>query len=219
MPSTPGAAGPGVEGHATRPAAEISARPVPKGVASEDLRRNVFVVYGRDGQAERAIFDFLRAIDLYPLEWERVVKETGKMAPYLAESVRAGLASAHAVVVLLTPDDVVRLHPHLHGENETTAETEESMQARPNVLLELGMALISHPNATLVLIAGEQRPATDLGGINFVKITDTIACRQKIAVRLQAAGCHVDLRGSHWHTAGDFGGLAALRRQPPSSVS
>jgi predicted nucleotide-binding protein len=197
----------------------VPARPVPAGEAGEDLRRKVFVVYGRDGQAERAIFDFLRAIDLHPLEWEQVVKQTGKMAPSLAESVRTGLAGAHAVVVLLTPDDVVSLHPDLHGMNETSAETGDSMQARPNVLLELGMALMSHPNTTLVLMAGEQRPVTDLGGINFVKITDTVDCRQKIAARLQAAGCRVDLHGNHWHTAGDFGGLAALRRRAPASSS
>jgi predicted nucleotide-binding protein len=213
---TSAAAAPGSE---ARPAADtgdqVPARPGPEGATGEDLRRKVFVVYGRDGQAERAIFDFLRAIDLYPLEWELVVKQTGKIAPSLAESVRAGLASAHAVVVLFTPDDVVRLHPDLHAKNETTAETEDSMQARPNVLLELGMALMSHPNNTLVLIVGDQRPVTDLGGVNYVTIADTVDCRQKIATRLQAAGCRVDLHGNHWHTAGDFGGLAALSRKPP----
>jgi DNA-binding CsgD family transcriptional regulator len=132
----------------------------------------------------------------------------------VAEAVRAALAMAHAVVVLMTPDDVVRLHPDLHAKNETTAETEDSMQARPNVLLELGMALMSHPTTTLVLIVGDQRPVTDLGGVNYLTIADTVECRQKIATRLQAAGCPVDLRGSRWHTAGDFGGLAALRRNP-----
>jgi predicted nucleotide-binding protein len=211
-----GSAGPG----ATRAAhgdGGSSAAPAPDGEASDDLRRNVFVVYGRDGQAERAIFDFLRAIGLCPLEWEPVVAETGKMSPSLAESVRAGLAKAHAVVALMTPDDVVRLHPALHGENEPPAETEDSMQARPNVLLEMGMAFMSHPNATLVLFAGRMRPVTDLGGINYVQIADTVACRQKIAARLQSAGCRVDLRGTHWHTAGDFGGLAALRRRAPAS--
>lgn len=222
LPSLGGPAGEGTTRAAAAPvdvnrSGESSAWPAPDGVAGGDLRRNVFVVYGRDGQAERAIFDFLRAIDLCPLEWEPVVAETGKMAPVLAESVRAGLAKARAVVALMTPDDVVRLHPDLHAENEPAAETEDSMQARPNVLLEMGMAFMSHPNATLVLFAGEMRPVTDLGGINYVKITDTVACRQKIATRLQAAGCRVDLRGTHWHTAGDFGKLAALRRRPPSS--
>jgi predicted nucleotide-binding protein len=191
--------------------------PVTETVTSGDLRRKVFVVYGRDGQAEGAVYDFLRAIDLCPLEWEEVVAATGKMAPTLGEAVRAGLALAHAVVVLMTPDDVVRLHPDLHAKNETMAETEESMQARPNVLLELGMAFMTHPNNTLVLLAGEQRPVTDLGGVNYVRVADTVACRQKIATRLQAAGCAVDLRGNRWHTAGDFAGLAQSRQPPPSS--
>ena len=182
---------------------------------SGDRRRKVFVVYGRDSQAELAIFDFLRAIDLHPLEWDKVVAETKSVKPTLAEAVLSGLAAAQAVVVLMTPDDVVRLHPELQEPNDHPAEAEESMQPRPNVLLELGMALMSHPDKALLLFAGEQRPVTDLGGINFVRIADTVACRQRIANRLALAGCAVDLTGNHWHKAGDFAALTALRRRPP----
>jgi predicted nucleotide-binding protein len=184
------------------------------GGITEDLRRNVFVVYGRDEPARRAVFDFLRALRLNPMEWETLVKATGKTAPFLTETVRSGLALAGAVVVLMTPEDVVRLHPELHEPDETDVETQESLQARPNVLLELGMALESHPRATLVLVIGDQRPVTDLGGLNFVRISDTPGCRAKIAARLKLAGCPVDDTGQDWLTAGDFAGLAASRRTP-----
>lgn len=188
---------------------------------AEDLRRKVFVVYGRDEPARRALFDFLRALGLEPIEWEAVVAQTGKGAPSLSEAVRRGLAAARAVVVLMTPEDVVRLHPDLHGAREPAAETGESLQARPNVLLELGMALVTHPDRTLVLMVGDHRPVTDLGGLNFIRIDGTTDCRKKVAGRLKLAGCRVADGGQDWLHAGDFAGLAALRRspQPPAVLS
>jgi hypothetical protein len=53
-----------------------------------------------------------------------VVGETGKGAPFLGEAVRKGLAAARAVVVLMTPEDVVHLHPDLYESREAAAETE-----------------------------------------------------------------------------------------------
>jgi predicted nucleotide-binding protein len=183
-------------------------------VPAGDDRRNVFVIYGRDAPARHAVFDFLRALGLRPLEWEELVKATGKMAPFLSETVRVGLGLATAVVVLLTPEDVVHLHPGLREQGEPTAETEDSMQARPNVLLELGMALDAKPEGTLVLVVGEHRPVTDLGGMSYVRLTGSPECRSRIADRLKVAGCLVNAVGTDWLTAGDFAGLAAQHRKP-----
>jgi predicted nucleotide-binding protein len=194
------------------PKAEHDQGAVPAHDGAADPGRNVFVVYGRDESARRALFEFLRSLGLRPLEWEAVVEETGKGTPLLGEAVRKGLAAARAVVVLLTPEDVVRLHPDLHEPHEATTETRDGLQARPNVLLELGMALITHPDRTLVLVVGKHRPVTDLGGLNFIRVNGTIDCRRKIASRLKLAGCPVDDTGQDWLHAGDFAGLAALRR-------
>jgi predicted nucleotide-binding protein len=175
-------------------------------------RRNVFVVYGRDDQARRAVFHFLRALDLRPLEWEALVRGTGNTAPFLREVVLQGIELAPAVVVLMTPEDVVHLHPDLHEEREKETEVKNTLQARPNVLLELGMALAAKPEGTVVLMVGDHRPVTDLGGINFITLEDTVACRVKIAGRLKQAGCAVDDGGNDWLRAGDFGSLAAVHR-------
>jgi predicted nucleotide-binding protein len=196
------------------PAADTAPDEQPAVSAQDDIRRNVFVVYGRDEPARRAVFDFLRAIGLRPLEWETLVRQTGKSAPSLSETVRTGLAITRAVVVLMTPEDVVHLHPELHEPHEAEAETADALQARPNVLLELGMALAAHPNGTLVLMFGDHRPVTDLGGINFIKVSDTPDCRRKIAGRLQQAGCLVDDSGQDWLSAGNFAGIGALSRRP-----
>jgi predicted nucleotide-binding protein len=185
------------------------------GVGTEaERRRNVLVVYGRDDAARQAVFDFLRSLGLHPLEWEELVKATGKMAPFLSESVTKGLEIAAAAVVLLAPEDIVRLHAELCGPGGGDGESAEMMQARPNVFLELGMALAAKPEATLILVVGEHRPATDLGGMSYVRLTDNPECRSRIADRLKGAGCAVSPVGTDWLTAGNFAGLAAQRRRP-----
>lgn len=52
--------------------------------------QRVMVVYGRDSQARRAMFDFLRAIGLDPGEWRKLVTETNKAAPYIGEVLEQG---------------------------------------------------------------------------------------------------------------------------------
>ena len=88
------------------------------------------------------------------------------------------------------------------------------MQARPNVLLELGMALAAKPEETLVLVAGEQRPVTDLGGMSYIRLTGDPDCRSRIADRLKGAGCLVNATGTDWLKTGDFASLAAQHRKP-----
>lgn len=99
----------------------------------EDLARNVFVIHGRDSQARLRMFDLLRRMDLHPLEWESIVQEVGVASPYLGEVVRSAFDIAQAALVLLTPDDIVRLHPSLQ---ESPSEEIRECQARPNVLFE-----------------------------------------------------------------------------------
>uniref|UniRef100_UPI001FE17840 CATRA conflict system CASPASE/TPR repeat-associated protein n=1 Tax=Streptomyces lushanensis TaxID=1434255 RepID=UPI001FE17840 len=121
-------------------------------------RRNVFVVHGRDGALRTAVFDFLRALDLRPLEWESLVRTTGSTAPFLGDVVAQAPAQAQAALVILSPDDVVHLHPELHTDNEHDYETAPTLQPRPNVLLELGMVLTAYPERTVILEIGRLRP-------------------------------------------------------------
>ncbi|MFJ9643617.1 CATRA conflict system CASPASE/TPR repeat-associated protein [Streptomyces sp. NPDC004244] len=186
---------------------------VPYGGPAPDTARNVFVIYGRDEPARCAVFDLLRALGLNPLEWEELVALTGKATPTLGEAVARALPLAGAVVVLLTPDDVVGLHPDLYEPRESRAEKGPSLQARPNVLLELGMALAVHPARTLILQFGDMRPVTDLGGLNYIRVTDTPGFRSKVANRLALLGCPVR-SGQDWLTAGGFGALTAYDREP-----
>jgi predicted nucleotide-binding protein len=179
-----------------------------------DVSRNVFVVHGRDEEVRLGMFNFLRALHLRPMEWENLVSVTGNATPYLGEVVTRGLARTQAAVVMLTPDDIVRLHPSLCTPSDDRTETEFVLQPRPNVLLELGIALAFHPRRTVVVLVGELRPVADLGGLNYIRLGDTPDWRLKVATRLEQAGCPVERGGQDWLTAGPLTDLAAHRRKP-----
>ena len=167
--------------------------------------REVFVVHGRNSQARDALFDFLRAIDLHPLEWSEAIHATGKASPYIGEILTAAFSRAHAVVVLLTPDDEAILKEPLRHTSDPPFESQLMGQARPNVLFEAGMAMAGNQDRTVLVELGALRPFSDIVGRHAIRLHDSSEVRQELAQRLITAGCPVRLAGTGWHTAGDFG--------------
>jgi predicted nucleotide-binding protein len=182
--------------------------------AADDITRNVFVVHGRDEQAAEELFGFLEALGLRPLGWETLVAACGTASPYLRDVIMQGIAMAQAAVVLMTPDDTVWLHGDLHEPDEDVHEAIPAMQARPNVILELGMALATYAERTIVLVAGKHRPMADLGGLNYIRLTDGDKCLDKIRLRLKTAGCQLSADGTDWRARAWFNDLAAYNRKP-----
>ena len=174
------------------------------GIQVIEDQRHVFVVHGRNASIRNAVFDFLHAIGLKPLEWSEIVTATGKPSPYIGEVLEKGFSMAQAVVVILTPDDEARLRPELRKEGEPSYESELRGQARPNVLFEAGMAMGLHPNRTVIVEIGNLRPFTDIGGRHVIRLGNSLENRKDLASRLENAGCPVDLSGTGWHTAGSF---------------
>jgi predicted nucleotide-binding protein len=190
-----------------------------QGVAGVALdRRNIFVVHGRDRLARSAMFEFLRALKLNPLEWSEIVRATGKASPYVGEVLAKGFQMAQAVVVLLTPDDEVRLRERFRKQDDPSFESELSGQARPNVLFEAGMALGLQPDRTVLVELGALRPFSDVLGRHAIRMEDSSQYRHDLADRLQGAGCAVDLNGRDWHTAGKFGECLAAATAPCEAV-
>jgi predicted nucleotide-binding protein len=172
----------------------------------------VFVVHGRNEPARVAMFEQLRAFGLHPLEWEELRAATGKPTPYIGEILEAGFRISQACVVLMTPDEEVRLREEFVAEE---AERIVSHQPRPNVLLEAGMALMSHPDRTLIVELGRVRQLSDLAGRHVLRMNDSIEKRKELAARLEAAGCPVALEGTAWQSAGRF--EDAVGEPPPSA--
>lgn len=178
-------------------------------------RRAVFIVHGRDLDARDALFEFLRSLDLRPIEFEQMVAATGSAAPYTGDAVVAGFKSAQAVIVLLTPDDEARLHGELRGVDEPEHETTLTGQARPNVLFEAGMALALHPDRTVIVEIGKLRPFSDVAGRHTVRIRGANSLHA-LANRLERAGCTVVWSGSDWLRTERFDALSAHKRAPAS---
>ncbi len=170
----------------------------------ENDSRKVFVVHGRNPEIRDELFVFLRALDLQPLEWSQAVQMTGQPAPYIGDILDAALSRVQAVVVLFSPDDVVRLRKELWTDDESPTETDLSGQARPNVLFEAGMAMGRFPNRTVLVEIGSVKPFSDIGGRHLMRLNNSTERRQDFALRLRNAGCPVNLDGTDWHSAGNF---------------
>ena len=169
-----------------------------------DKSRTVMVVHGRDENLRKSMFDFLRSLDLRPVEWSEAVKETGKGSPYVGEVLDAAFGMAQAVVVLFTGDDLASLRKEFHSKSEEPYEVNPTPQARPNVFFEAGMALASHPDNTILVEIGNLRPFSDIRGRHTVRLDNTSEKRQDLAVRLETAGCKANMKSKDWHSAGDF---------------
>ena len=108
--------------------------------------RNVYVIYGRNDKARKALFQFLRAIDLAPLEWSQLIAWNGKGSPYIGEILDSAFQTAQAVIVLMIGDDLAELRDIYLIKDEKPEEF--TPQARPNVLFEAGMAFGRNPDKT-----------------------------------------------------------------------
>lgn len=101
--------------------------------------KSVFVIYGRNENARKAMFEFLRSVNLHPLEWEQAVKLTGLASPYVGDVIDAGIEHSSAALVMFTGDDIARLRPELAMSG--SGDSGDAFQPRPNVILEAGLAL------------------------------------------------------------------------------
>ena len=184
----------------------LASSPSPASSSAPLDSRRVMVVHGRNSAARSAMFSFLRALGLSPIEWDQAIAETGQGSPHNLEAVRAAMQASQAVVVLLTAEDRAGLLPDLSG---TPADHELQGQPRQNVLLEAGLAMGISPDRTILVQLGPLRLASDFDGLNAVRLTNDPERRSALRTRLASAGCPVDDSGTDWLGAsggGDFDG-------------
>ena len=165
------------------------------------VRQTVFVVHGRDDAVKTAMFDFLGSLGLRPMEWTQAVALTKEGSPYPGLVLDRALDSAQAIVVLLTPDELVRLRPELTKEGD---DQSLGAQARANVLYEAGMAMAKDPSRTILVEIGAHRTFSDIEGRHLLRMDNSGEKRNSLVQRLRSAGCTPDVSGNHWMSAGDF---------------
>jgi predicted nucleotide-binding protein len=164
----------------------------------------VFVVYGRNLALGRAMSDFLRTIGLKPIEWDQAVMMTGMPSPFIGEIVDAAMRQAQAVIILFTGDDETRLNGKFVTSSDSHHQSGFTSQPRPNVIFESGLAFGKYPKRTIIVLAGLPHLFSDIAGIHFIRLDNSLKARQELAQRLILAGCPVDLSGTDWHDAGNF---------------
>lgn len=165
--------------------------------------RDIFVIHGRNKEAREAMFTFLRSIGLNPLEWSELIAKTRQGSPHIWDILDKAFEGDRAVIVLLTPDEIVSLHPD-YAEGDDDPECQMSLQSRPNVLFEAGLAMGKNPEKVIFVEFGLIRPFSDIFGRHTVRFENTPESRNKLVSRLKAAGCTVKTDGTDWITAGDF---------------
>jgi predicted nucleotide-binding protein len=163
----------------------------------------VFVVHGRNELARRSIFEFLRSIDLNPLEWSEARSLTKKASPYIGEILEKAFEEAQAIIVLLTGDDLARIGTRFLEEGENKEKL--TPQARPNVLFEAGMAFGCNPERTILVLIGNIREFSDIAGRHIIRLDDSAEQRQELVSRLKDAGCEIDITNKKdWLSSGKF---------------
>jgi predicted nucleotide-binding protein len=152
-------------------------------VSPQPVRNAVFVVHGRDNDAVEMVFAFLREVGLQPAAFEDARRMTGRPMPYIGEVLEAAFANAQAVLVLFTPDERVELAKRLRPRDQPI---QVEHQPRPNVLIEAGVALTTHPDRTVIVEMGNVRNISDLAGRHMVRMAeDTPALRSEVLDRLK----------------------------------
>lgn len=167
-------------------------------VSGYPKEKTVFVAYGRDESKYLALFNFIRALGLHPLEWSHASDATKRTAPQTIETVENGLRMAQAMVILLTPDDEARLRENFRKPDDPSFEVDLTGQARQNVIFEAGMAWAIDSRRTILVQMGKVRPISDLAGVGTIQLNNSPESRHKFVYQLKMAGCDVDDRGDNW---------------------
>ena len=94
--------------------------------------------------------------------------------PMLWEVIEEAFATAAAIVILMTPDEYVALHP-AYASNE--AEQLGSWQARSNVLFEAGAAMIRDRDRTFLMKLGKTQWGSDFSGMRYEAIGNDAGSR------------------------------------------
>ncbi|WP_316178363.1 MULTISPECIES: nucleotide-binding protein [unclassified Bradyrhizobium] len=175
-----------------------------KSARKRTKENTVFVVHGRDDALRKSMFEFLRALGLAPQEWQQALAAAKGNNPYVGDVIDEVMDQAQAVVVMLSPDDLVTLKEQFWKPDDGPNERKPQGQARPNVLFEAGMAMAHHPKKTVMVRIGRVKQFSDVFGRHIPSLGDDFDSRNDFANRLQKAGCTVDRTGTDWSRAGSF---------------
>jgi predicted nucleotide-binding protein len=161
--------------------------------------QKVFVVHGRDIKAKNLFFDFVRRLGLDPIEFEEAREiahqATGEASPYVGKIVEHAMKEARGIIILLTPDEEVRLKSPLRV---STDDKKRRFSARPNVIFEAGAALALYPERTIIIRMGNADIPSDLAGRHYVSLSNDVTQKTNVRSRLASVGYTMSDAKSDW---------------------
>jgi len=152
--------------------------------------RPVFIVYGHKRPELEATKDFLDSLGVHVQDFNDVRHSDTFEGRFVGDVLDHAFAVAQAVIVILTGDDIARIRPGyaLPAERRVRAQP----QPRPNVLIEIGMALMSHQSQVILVEFPPLREASDLQGMLRVSFSgNEKEFRRQFKAQLQQKGCAV----------------------------
>lgn len=153
-------------------------------------KRSVFIVHGRDMSNKNALVALLKQMDIRPITWNEAVSLSPSQNTL--DIVMAGINHAQAVIILFTPDDLARLKNEFLKDDDGPHERNETGQARPNVILEAGIAYAKEPTKTIFARVGKTREISDIAGFNWVQLSQDYNDRDRLRRELLKAGVELD---------------------------
>ena len=165
--------------------------------SKKQIGNRVFVIHGRNERVRAGLFDLLRRIGLYPMEFHSIANRVKLGNPTMEAILQQAFKDADAVVALFTPDDEAVLRKPLRKPNRPDDKRKHN-QPRPNVLLEAGMALGHIPKRTVFVHVGVVGDISDLAGKHYIDLDDAETTKNNLANRLKAIGMPVDTSGDDW---------------------
>jgi hypothetical protein len=156
------------------------------------MDKQVFIVHGWDSTAKQNIEKVLNILGISVADWNELVVEHEKPSPFNFDIVKYALKKKLVVIVLLSPDELVSTSEHLKGLSSSRINSDNpDYQARPNVLIELGMALALSEDFTVIVEIDRHRQISDLDGMNVVR-TDkkhwAVTFAQRLGIAFKNAG-------------------------------
>src|SRR5262249_4631743 len=80
---------------------------------------SIFVVHGRDAKLTEDMYSFLRALGLFPMEWNEAIKAAkGGANPNVGDVINQAMKKVQGVLVLLSPDEQAKLKDRFASESD-----------------------------------------------------------------------------------------------------
>ncbi|MDW3191646.1 MAG: nucleotide-binding protein [Cytophagales bacterium] len=165
---------------------------------------SIFLIHGRNDGIKKQLAILLNKLKINYKDWSSYLDTIKKSAPLTTEILDTAFKEATIFLVLLTPDDEVRLNPNFLNSNDSLEEQNIRLQARPNVIFEAGMAYGRNPNTTIFIKVGNPSLFTDIEGKHVITLSNDVSSKFELVKTLENLGCEADTSQTDWMNFGNF---------------